>query len=284
VSSESGRIFFFFGENMKGLDTLAKLYTVRPKVNYLPCFISKGIQFVCRYLRNLDAVEVKAICDAGLQIVSIAERGNPTSRRYFTNGAGLKDGNWAVQRASVIGQPEGTGIYFTVDFGTVKDDLPAITEYFKGVNQALAGTGYLVGGYGPGMVLAHLVSNNLIAFSWLANAHSWRPGFKNPNIDQGAETTLCGCGIDPDEARDDFGAWTLGSVVASVPTARAPVATTQAAPSVVASAQTPYTVKAGDSLSVIAKAHGISLDALLSANKIVVTHVIHPGDKLTLPA
>jgi LysM repeat protein len=43
-----------------------------------------------------------------------------------------------------------------------------------------------------------------------------------------------------------------------------------------------YEVKAGDSLSAIARAHGVSLNNLRNANNIR-THIIHPGQKLQIP-
>ena len=44
-----------------------------------------------------------------------------------------------------------------------------------------------------------------------------------------------------------------------------------------------YTIKAGDTLGAIAARHGVSLSALLSANKLGATTIIHPGKKLTIP-
>jgi hypothetical protein len=125
-----------------------------------------------------------------------------------------------VAKAQSLGQPVGSAIYFTVDYGCPVKDHPAILDYFRGVQFSLAETGYKVGGYAPGNVLTKLLAQHLIKFAWLPNARSWQQGFTAWNIKQGAQTTLCGVQIDPDEARDDFGAWTLGSVVASVPTAR----------------------------------------------------------------
>lgn len=44
-----------------------------------------------------------------------------------------------------------------------------------------------------------------------------------------------------------------------------------------------YTIKPGDTLGAIAARHGVSLSALLSANKLSATTIIHPGKKLTIP-
>lgn len=47
---------------------------------------------------------------------------------------------------------------------------------------------------------------------------------------------------------------------------------------------TPYTVKAGDSLFVIARRNGVTLNALLSANSFTVASTILPGQVIRIPA
>ncbi|WRH26432.1 LysM peptidoglycan-binding domain-containing protein [Arthrobacter sp. JZ12] len=44
-----------------------------------------------------------------------------------------------------------------------------------------------------------------------------------------------------------------------------------------------YTIKPGDTLGAIAARHGVSLSALLSANKLTASTIIYPGKKLTIP-
>ncbi|MCU1517239.1 MAG: lytic transglycosylase [Pseudarthrobacter sp.] len=59
-----------------------------------------------------------------------------------------------------------------------------------------------------------------------------------------------------------------------------------AAPAPAAPAAAPggsYTIKAGDTLSAIASAHGVKLSEILSANQLSVTTVIYPGNKLVIP-
>ncbi len=68
---------------------------------------------------------------------------------------------------------------------------------------------------------------------------------------------------------------------AVAPVAVTPVAAAPAAPA--ATALTLYTVKSGESLSSIANSHGVKLFALLKANKMTVTSVIHPGLALNIP-
>lgn len=56
-----------------------------------------------------------------------------------------------------------------------------------------------------------------------------------------------------------------------------------AAPATPAPASGSYTVKAGDTLSAIASRHGVKLSELLSANRLSMTSVIYPGNKLAIP-
>ncbi len=49
-------------------------------------------------------------------------------------------------------------------------------------------------------------------------------------------------------------------------------------------AERSYKVKAGDTLSKIAKSEGVSLSALLAANNLTAKSVIHPGQTITIPA
>ncbi|MBT2532850.1 LysM peptidoglycan-binding domain-containing protein [Arthrobacter sp. ISL-48] len=72
--------------------------------------------------------------------------------------------------------------------------------------------------------------------------------------------------------------------------AAAPATSVQPAAAPAAPAPTPaaapagsYTVKAGDTLSAIASRHGVKLSDLLSANRLSMTSVIYPGNKLAIP-
>lgn len=44
-----------------------------------------------------------------------------------------------------------------------------------------------------------------------------------------------------------------------------------------------YTVRAGDTLSAIASRHGVKLSALLTANRLSMSSIIYPGNKLAIP-
>jgi hypothetical protein len=61
----------------------------------------------------------------------------PTKVGYFTNARGHADGNAAWGYARAMGQPLGSGSYFTVDYDAQAGDLAAVTSYFQGVKGAL---------------------------------------------------------------------------------------------------------------------------------------------------
>ncbi|MET3350387.1 UNVERIFIED_ORG: LysM repeat protein [Arthrobacter sp. UYEF1] len=65
----------------------------------------------------------------------------------------------------------------------------------------------------------------------------------------------------------------------SAPAAPAPAAPAPAAPAPGGS----YTIKAGDTLSAIASRHGVKLSDILAANRLSMTTVIYPGNKLVIP-
>ena len=75
----------------------------------------------------------------------------------------------------------------------------------------------------------------------------------------------------------------IGGGQASAP-APAPAAkpAPAAAPAPTASSGS-YTVKSGDTLSAIAAKHGVKLSEILSANKLTMSSVIYPGNKLVIP-
>ncbi|WP_354154375.1 MULTISPECIES: LysM peptidoglycan-binding domain-containing protein [unclassified Arthrobacter] len=80
----------------------------------------------------------------------------------------------------------------------------------------------------------------------------------------------------------------VGAGAAAAPAAAVQPTSAPAAPAPVAPAPAPapggsYTIKAGDTLSAIASRHGVKLADILAANKLSMTTVIYPGNKLVIP-
>jgi hypothetical protein len=180
--------------------------------NQIDCLTSEGFAFVCRYYntnkpaKNLTLSEAQALAAAGLTTVVIWENGFPTKAGYFSQGQGQSDATAALKIASeTIGQPEGSAIYFAVDYDATASDVSGpVTKYFQGIQSvfANAGNAYKVGVYGSGATCQALLDAGLATFAWLSQSTGFRGSstFKNFNIKQGKETTICGMDADLDQA------------------------------------------------------------------------------------
>lgn len=181
---------------------------------------SNGVNTVGRYLshsswKGLSVGEVANIKVAGLQIFSIYES-NPTKVSYFTADKGKSDAIDAISLAKSLGQPEGTAIYFTVDYDANSADLPAILAYFKAVKTNL--TGYKVGAYGSYTVLNYLHDNNAADYWFQTVAWSSGQHCSFLNIYQfQCDKTLGGVSVDYDNLeKADIGSWGQPTVVTQV--------------------------------------------------------------------
>lgn len=173
--------------------------------------VKNGVKAVGRYLshstwKGLNLGEVANLKAAGLQIFSIYES-NPTKIGYFIPGKGKSDAVDAVALAKAVGQPEGTAIYFTVDFDCQAADFPKILAYFKEIKANL--TGYKIGAYGSYTVLNYLHENNAADywFQTVAWSNGQRCSFLNIFQFQ-CDKVLAGVNVDFDNLeKDDIGAW-----------------------------------------------------------------------------
>jgi hypothetical protein len=180
---------------------------------------NNGVNTVGRYLSNstwkgLNAGEVANIKAAGLQIFSIYES-NPTSASYFSAAKGKSDALDAYNLAKTVGQPEGTAIYFTVDYDAKAGDFPAILAYFQGIKSVL--TSYKIGAYGSYTVLNYLHDNNAADYWFQTIAWSSGQHCSFLNIYQfQCDKTLGGVSVDYDNIeKADIGAW--GQVQPQIP-------------------------------------------------------------------
>ena len=206
---------------MNGLDTASD---VRP---HLDCIKAAGIQWVGRYLAShtaipgkiLTPIEAQAISSAGLSIVSIWENGSPTSASYFSSVRGLADGDYASTLANVLGQPEESVIYATVDYDASAQDIDGpITDYLAAFASML-GT-YQVGIYGSGQVCRVFKDDTLVTATWLSEASGWAEytrykGLGTWSILQ-SDGTVCGLPgdvTDLDQGQGNFGSWTRASTI-----------------------------------------------------------------------
>jgi hypothetical protein len=175
--------------------------------------VQNGITHVGRYLptqewKGLTTNEVSTIRASGLNIIPIYESGANEST-YFHRDQGISDANRAYNLANQIGQPEGTAIYFTVDYDVPMNDAPNILNYFQGLRDTLKS--YKIGCYGKYSVINLIQSKDLADYFW--QTYAWSSGqhasglhlmqYKNDVSQYGL-----GFNIDMDQIENaDCGAW-----------------------------------------------------------------------------
>jgi hypothetical protein len=200
----------------------------------IPCLLSQGVQMVIRYYnfsnsstfpqKRLELPETELLSANGLQIaVTFQQRQNQVAD--FSEFIGIAAGRRAYRHAKDnIGQPAGSGIYFSVDFDASSEDLrDSVAPYFKGVKQAFAEESgntndYRVGVYGSGLVCETLAEAGLIELKWLAMSRGFRgtreslAAGRYHLAQQAPEVALCGLGVDfniANPALTEFGAFRI---------------------------------------------------------------------------
>lgn len=165
---------------------------------------NEGYRYVGRYLTNassgfdkaLTRQEAEIISEAGLNFFPIYQTsGNKYS--YFTSSQGTEDAGKALEAAFKLGLPEGTVIYFAVDFDATRSQINGnILSYFKAVADRMSKVCYKVGVYGSKGVCRTVSEKGYAEFSFvssLSSAHYGNCGFKMPDnwtFNQFSETTL----------------------------------------------------------------------------------------------
>src|SRR5260370_583951 len=133
--------------------------------------VAKGVVFVCPDFENLSLDEAEALSDAGLKIVSIWEA---TAQRALSGAAGGSvDGLHALNMAAALGQPQGSAIYVTADFGETQIQDEIVLAYFAAFKAALQGQGKL-GVYAEGAVCQAALDAGIADYTWLAGGMGMR--------------------------------------------------------------------------------------------------------------
>jgi len=124
----------------------------------------------------------------GLSIVSLYQYRNNLPEKFLrgledTNSAKAEvaaDVKAALDQAKLVGQPEGSAIYFGLDFNVTRATLDPVLEYFRVINQTV-GNHYAIGGYGNGFVNRTLRQEKLVAYNWISasRAHAETVDFYN---------------------------------------------------------------------------------------------------------
>lgn len=200
----------------------------------IPCLLSQEVKTVMRYYnfsnsrnfpnKRMELAEAQTLAAHGIQIgVTFQQRQNQIAD--FSESQGVAAGRRAYRFAKdSIGQPAGSGIYFSVDFDASSSEIKnGIAPFFQGVKRAFAeesgGTpDYRTGAYGSGLTCATLTQQELIELTWLAMSTGFRGTREalsagNFHLAQRApEKTLCRLDVDFNDAnpdRPDFGAFNI---------------------------------------------------------------------------
>jgi hypothetical protein len=181
-------------------------------------FKADGMVFVCRYLvpsgwKALTKAEVDLICGVGLQIVSVFE--TTDIRALGGYAAGLADGATAVRVAEHVGQPEGTVIYFAVDFEATAAQMKTVAEYIRGC--AHSTPTFRTGVYGSYAVVEAMRAAGVCSQFWQTRAWSRGRISDHANLYQydcgpdGLGLIENGIKVDLNEGYGDEGSWNIMS-------------------------------------------------------------------------
>lgn len=248
-----------------------------------------GYEYVFRYLgpdnswKSFSPAEAKIIKDAGLKLVSICQLAN-NGPAYFSYNDGVAVAKYAMEHAKRVGQPEGTAIYFAVDFDSQAKHIDKIKEHFRGIKDTLKG--YKVGIYGEYDVMVAMkgqVDYYWQTYAWsnkkvadFIHAHQYQN-----NVKEGGIT------IDRNDVKKNPGDWTSGVIDAPQEDVAAEIITKPSKPAESKrkkNSDGTYTVVSGDTLSEIAADFNVSVDDLASWNKIASKNQINAGQKLKFSA
>ncbi|XEC92498.1 DUF1906 domain-containing protein [Paenibacillus tarimensis] len=193
---------------MKGIDCSTRISaTVAKQLK------ETGYGFIARYLvpdkysKHLTAEEAKIISDSGMDILSVWET---TARRASGGGStGQPDGATAFQLAREIGQPEGSAVYFAVDYDAHPADYDAIERYLRAVGAQLKGK-YIVGVYGSHDMVEEMLRRGAAKTAW--QTYAWSGGMKSAkaNVYQYKNgVTVAGIEVDLNESYGGEGFWNM---------------------------------------------------------------------------
>ena len=165
-----------------------------------------GYRYVGRYLtvesKAITKQEAQIIFDAGLRFFPIYQT-SANKYEYFTEKNGRDDAKNAVSAALKLGLPEGTVIYFSVDFDSTDYHVTnGVLPYFKAVNEMMKTSAYRVGVYGTRNTCTRVSDAGYAVYSFvgdISSGYSGNMGFNMPKnwaFDQFATVNVGGIQID----------------------------------------------------------------------------------------
>ncbi|GIO63592.1 glycoside hydrolase domain-containing protein [Paenibacillus cineris] len=172
-------------------------------------FKANGVAFIGRYVtpnswKSISKAEANNIISAGLEILSVFERTADRTKGGAANGAA--DGKAAYSHVKSIGQPEGTAIYFAVDYDAPASQHNNIEAYLKAAAKEIPG--YKIGVYGSFSVIEEMAKRKAADFYWQTLA--WSRGLlsSKANVYQKQiDVPANGIGVDWNDLYSDAGLW-----------------------------------------------------------------------------
>jgi hypothetical protein len=207
---------------------------------YLAALKALGVRIIFRYYalgpqpevpeKQLTAAEADAILGAGFAIGSVFQHYSNVPENIHAE-RGKQDGDTSLLRAASFGQPQGSAIYFGVDFDWLASDAAKranILAYFTEVGSRVKAAGYRVGVYGSGQTCTLVLDTGLADLAWLVNSpgHAGAAAFYNTSrwrmFQNGLDIRIPGERLQVDtnlvnSSHTDVGQWTRNGAGAGVP-------------------------------------------------------------------
>lgn len=204
--------------------------TSENSTRYIAAMREQGVAAIGRYYtRNknhskiLTKSEAEALSRASIAVWTVYQiRHRQASDFSAVKGASEADDALTYGR-DTIGQPQGSAIYFSVDYDVSEEDYNThILPHFAAISATFksAGNPYRIGIYGSGYVCRMLSSAGLVQLTWLSQSSGFRETMqfsasRRWNIKQRMPVSgFCNFDddVDPDDTQGaDFGAFLLQS-------------------------------------------------------------------------
>ena len=144
------------------------------------CLSDHSIKYVTRFYRRgnsaLNLMEAKLLQSNGIRIV--AATSGYLSKDDLSLSYGISEATRIFSAAQATGQPNGTPIFFDIEFDANDTDIQTkLIPFFTGikqVNEKEANQSFRIGAYGSGLILKKLREAKLIDFGWLTGAIGFR--------------------------------------------------------------------------------------------------------------
>jgi hypothetical protein len=178
-----------------------------------------GVETIIRYDNRLSPHgekqvkpdEARAIADAGMRLAIVYE-GAGDKISQFSEAIGYLDAKYSRQRAPERGQPNGSAVYFAVDFDATAGQIESrIIPYFRGVKRAFeeeGGVDLRVGVYGSGLVCRMVKEAELADLIWISCSMGWAESRAylaagDYTLRQHTPKTIAGLDTDPNDISPD---------------------------------------------------------------------------------